>query len=220
MLSESAARACPSGDASAGLKPCPTGRAPELFPVFLKLAARRVLVVGAGPVAASKIGALVAAGADVQVVAPEVRPEILESGVAVERRPFEPSDLDGAWLVVAAATPAVNREVARLAESRRVFVNAVDDPPNATAYLGGIVRRDGVTLAISTAGHAPALAGLLREALEAVLPDDVHRWLGEARAARTRWLADRVPMEARRPLLLRALNAIYEAKDVAAEARS
>ena len=191
----------------------------DLFPVFLKLDGRRVLVVGGGLVAASKIGALRAAGARLRVVAPEVRPEIVESGVAVDERPFRPSDLDDAWLVVAAATPAVNREVARLAEARRVFVNAVDDPPNATAYLGGIVRRDGVTLAISTAGHAPALAGLLREALDALLPADLGRWLHEARAARTRWLADRVPMAARRPLLLQVLNALYASR-AAAEARS
>jgi uroporphyrin-III C-methyltransferase/precorrin-2 dehydrogenase/sirohydrochlorin ferrochelatase len=186
--------------------------APTLFPIFLKLAGRRVLVVGAGPVAASKIDGLVSAGADVHVVAPEVRPEIAARGVAIARRPFRPSDLDGAWLVVTAATADVNRDVARLAEARRIFVNAVDDPPNASAYLGGIVRRDGVTLAISTAGHAPALAGLLREALDAVLPRDVDRWLDTARAARARWLADRVPKEARRPLLLQALNALYEAR--------
>jgi uroporphyrin-III C-methyltransferase/precorrin-2 dehydrogenase/sirohydrochlorin ferrochelatase len=192
-------------------------RHPELFPVFLKLAGRRVLVVGAGPVAASKIGALVAAGADVRVVAPDVRPEILERGVRVEQRPFEPRDLEDAWFVVAAATPEVNREVARLAEARRVFVNAVDDPPNASAYLGGIVRKDGVTLAISTAGHAPALAGLLREALERVLPDDLARWTAAARAARVRWKRDRVPMEARRPLLLRALNALYGERATAEE---
>ena len=74
---------------------------------------------------------------------------------------------------MAAATPEVNRDVARLAEARHVFVNAVDDPPNATAYLGGVVRRDGVTLAISTAGHAPALAGLLREALDARAADAI-----------------------------------------------
>jgi uroporphyrin-III C-methyltransferase/precorrin-2 dehydrogenase/sirohydrochlorin ferrochelatase len=193
---------------------------PELFPVFLKLAGRRVLVVGAGPVAASKIAALVAAGADIHVVAPDVRPEILAHGVTVERRAFEPRDLDDAWLVVAAATPEVNRDVARIAETRRVFVNAVDDPPNASAYLGGIVRRDGVTLAISTAGHAPALAGLLREALEHVLPADLPRWLSEAREARARWLQERVPMDARRPLLLRALNALYEARGAAVEAGS
>ena len=110
---------------------------------------------------------------------------------------------------MAAATPEVNREVARAAEARGVFVNAVDDPPNATAYLGGVVRRAGVTLAISTNGRAPALAGLLREALDAVLPADLERWVAEARAIRPRWIAKRVPMADRRPQLLRALNALY-----------
>jgi siroheme synthase-like protein len=182
----------------------------ELFPVFLKLAGRRVLVVGGGPVAASKIDALLAAGADVVVVAPAIRPEIERDRVTRLERPFQPEDLDAAWLVVAAATPEVNRQVAGLAEARHVFVNAVDDPPNASAYLGGVVRRDGVTLAISTNGQAPALAGLLRQALDAVLPADLDRWMEEARAIRRQWIADGIPMAERRPLLLRALNALYD----------
>jgi siroheme synthase-like protein len=90
-----------------------------------------------------------------------------------------------------------------------VFVNAVDDPPNATAYLGGVVRRDGVTVAISTDGRAPALAGLLREALDSLLPRDLDRWMQASRAIRQEWIADRVPMEERRPLLLRRLNELY-----------
>jgi uroporphyrin-III C-methyltransferase / precorrin-2 dehydrogenase / sirohydrochlorin ferrochelatase len=180
-----------------------------LFPVFLKLSGRRVLVVGAGPVATSKIDALLAAGAAITVVAPVMTAGIQASAVTRVYREFTASDLEGAWLVVAAATPAVNREVARAAEARGVFVNAVDDPPNATAYLGGVVRRAGVTLAISTSGHAPALAGLLREALDAVLPADLDRWVAEARALRPRWVATRVPMADRRPQLLRALNALY-----------
>ena len=180
-----------------------------LFPVFLKLAGRRVLVVGGGPVATSKIGALVAAGAKITVIAPVMTPGIDASPVTRHRREFRPDDVEGAWLVVAAATPEVNREVARAAEARGVFVNAVDDPPNATAYLGGVVRRAGVTLAISTNGQAPALAGLLREALDAVLPADLDRWVAEARAIRPRWIAKRVPMADRRPQLLRALNALY-----------
>ena len=110
---------------------------------------------------------------------------------------------------MAAATPDVNREVAHAAETRGVFVNAVDDPPNATAYLGGVVRRAGVTLAISTNGHAPALAGLLREALDAVLPADLDRWVAGGPRIRPRWIARRVPMADRRPQLLRALNALY-----------
>lgn len=205
----------------------------ELLPLFLNLAGRRVLLVGAGQVAASKLGALLAAGADVHVVAPEVRPEIVELAaqtqvagaptagapdgagarqgrVTVTRRGFDASDLDGVWLVVAAAWPEVNRAVSEAAQVRRLFVNAVDDPANATAYLGGVVRRDGITLAISSDGAAPGLTGLLREALDAVLPRELRLWMDEARLQRIQWRRDGVPMEARRPLLLQALNVIYE----------
>ena len=95
------------------------------------------------------------------------------------------------------------------ADARRVFVNAVDDPADATAYLGGVVRRDGVTVAISTDGRAPALAGLLREALDAWLPPRLDEWLSAADEARRRWKAGRVPMEDRRPQLLETLNELY-----------
>ena len=180
-----------------------------LYPAFLKLAGRPVLVVGGGAMAAAKLAALAEAGAVVTVVAPEVRPEIETAGVRVERRAFAPEDLEGAWFVVAAATPEVNEQVARAAEGRRVFVNAVDDPRRASAYLGGVVRRDGVTVAISTDGAAPALAGLLREAFDAVLPRDLGTWVGEAQRLKVTWRQDRVPMAERRPALLVALNRLY-----------
>jgi siroheme synthase-like protein len=181
----------------------------ELLPLFLNLAGRRVVVVGGGPVAASKLGQLLATGADVRVVAPEVRQEIVDAGVVIERREFVESDLNGAWLVIAAATPLVNGQVAEAAHARHLFVNAVDDPANASAYLSGVVRRDGVTLAISTRGDAPGLAGLLREALDAVLPRDLRLWMDESRLQRLRWRRDGVAMAARRPLLLHALNVLY-----------
>ena len=132
-----------------------------MLPLFLDLAGRRVVLVGGGRVAAAKLPAIVAAGADVRVVAPAIDPEIERAGVSIERRGFVPADLDEAWLVVAAATPAVNREVAEAAGARRIFVNAVDDPANATAFLTGVVSRDGVTIAISTSGDAPALTALV-----------------------------------------------------------
>src|SRR6266700_957434 len=107
-----------------------------LLPLFLNLAGRRVLLVGGGPVAAAKLQQLLAAGADAHVVAPEVVEEIdraaASCGVVIDRRPFVPGDLDRAWLVVAAATPEVNREVAAAAEARRIFMNAADDPANAS----------------------------------------------------------------------------------------
>jgi len=191
----------------------------ELLPLFLHLRGRRVVLVGAGPVGASKLGQLLAAGAEVQVIAPDVHPDVAVAPVAIERRPFVAADLDGAWLVVAAATPEVNRAVAEAAEARRIFVNAVDDPPNATAYLGGVVRREGVTLAISTSGEAPAIAGMLREGLDALLPDDLATWMATARASRLEWRRDGVPMEQRRPLLLKALNRLYARREGAAAAR-
>ena len=185
-----------------------------VFPVFLKLAGRRVVVVGGGPMAAAKLRALVDAGARVTVIAPEVVPEIAAAAGDLEivRRPFEPSDLDDTFYVVAAAPPEVNRQVSREASSRGLFVNAVDDMENASAYAGAIVQRAGVTIALSTDGEAPALAGLIREALEELLPDDLDQWMSCAKDARQRWLADRVPMAERRPLLLQALNALYDRK--------
>jgi uroporphyrin-III C-methyltransferase/precorrin-2 dehydrogenase/sirohydrochlorin ferrochelatase len=181
----------------------------DLFPIFLKLAGRPVLLVGGGLVAASKLAALKQAGAKVTVIAPRVAKVIAAARVRVLRRRFRASDLDGQWLVIAAATPSVNRQVARAAAPRQVFVNAVDDPAHASAYLGGVLRRAGVTLAVSTDGHAPALAGLLREGLEAVLPDNLDRWLATARRERRKWKARRVPMHERRPQLLHALNRLY-----------
>ena len=166
----------------------------ELLPLFLKLAGRRVVLVGAGPVAAAKRDALVRAGADVRVVDPDR---------------FQPADLDEAWLVVSAAAADVNRRVADAAEARRIFVNAVDDPPNASAYLAGVIRRSGVTIAISTSGDAPALAGILREGIDALLPEDLDRWTECARDMRRTWKADGVPMDARRPQLIDALKALY-----------
>ena len=179
------------------------------FPLFLKLGGRRVLLVGAGRVAWWKLETLLAAGADVTVVAPAALPEFSRAPARLVLRPFEEDDLDGVWLVVSAATPDVNRRVAAAASARRVFVNSVDDPDHATAYAGSVLRRDGVTVAVSTDGRAPALARLLREALDSLLPADVSSWTDVARGLRRAWREARVPLEARRPLLLHALNRLY-----------
>jgi len=181
-----------------------------MFPVFLDLTAKTVVVVGGGPVAVSKIEGLLRAGARVTVVAPEIRPELERLELRLVRRAFEPSDLDEAWWVVAAAPPEVNRRVREAGDARHLFVNAVDDREHANAYLGGVVRKAGVTVAISTSGRAPALAGLLREAIDAWLPADLDRWMDAADHARATWHRDGVPMSERRPQLLDVLNGLYE----------
>ena len=191
-----------------------------LLPVFLKLEGRRVVLVGGGAVACAKLPELVRTGALVTVVAPEVRPEIAAvDGLVVVRREFVASDLDSVWFVVAAATAEVNRQVAAVAGERRVFVNVVDDADRASAYMGGVFRRGGATIAVSTEGRAPALAGLLREGLEALVPDDIEAWVIAARRLRHEQRAAGVPMGDRRPLLLTTLNQLYTARAVASEAR-
>ena len=189
-----------------------------LFPTFLKLGGRIVLMVGAGPVAAGKLRALLDAGATVKVVAPAVVPEIAAAPVEIALRAFEESDLEGVSFVVAAAPPEINRRVAAAAHPRGLFVNAVDDVESASAYAGAVFRRAGVTVAISTDGEAPALAGLVREALETLLPDDLERWMECARESRRQWLDKGVPMAERRPMLLAALNALYQERPVPAAA--
>jgi uroporphyrin-III C-methyltransferase/precorrin-2 dehydrogenase/sirohydrochlorin ferrochelatase len=152
---------------------------PHLFPVFLKLSGRAVLLVGGGTVATSKLAGLRDAGARVTVVSPGISAEIAASGVRVRRRKFLASDLNGQWLVVSAATPDVNRRVARAADRRRIFVNAVDDPPNASVYLGGVLRWM-ATMAILTDGVAPASPGC-RAAPDVPLAD-LRQWMMTANA--------------------------------------
>jgi uroporphyrin-III C-methyltransferase / precorrin-2 dehydrogenase / sirohydrochlorin ferrochelatase len=183
------------------------------LPVFLRFDRRRVVVVGGGTVAASKVPALLAAGGNVTVIAPHLSKQIDRARVTVLEREFQSTDLDGAWFVTAAATPDVNRQVREAAEARGVFVNAVDDPDNATAYLGGTIARGGVTVAFSTAGEAPALAGLLREAFDELVPADIDAWVERASALKSQQRAEGVPMSHRRPQLLEALNRLYDARD-------
>ncbi|MBX3160177.1 MAG: bifunctional precorrin-2 dehydrogenase/sirohydrochlorin ferrochelatase [Deltaproteobacteria bacterium] len=179
-----------------------------LYPVFLRLTGVPVVVVGGGRVAEGKLDGLLAAGARVTVVAPQVTDGIRRRATVIEQE-FVAGHLAGARWVVAAATPEVNRVVAAAAAARGLFCNAVDDPASASAYLGGVVRRGDVAIAVSTGGLAPALAGLVREALDALLPEDLARWAEVAAAERTAWRAARIPLSDRRPLLLRALERLY-----------
>ena len=112
---------------------------PGLYPLFLKLAGRSVLVVGGGPVALEKTRALLHSGAEVRVVAPEVVADLAALPVAIEQREFRPTDVGGAFVIIAAATPAVNGEVLRAGTAEHRFVVAVDDPDSCTAYGAAVL---------------------------------------------------------------------------------
>jgi len=142
------------------------------LPVNLLVAGRRCVVVGAGPVAARKIATLLDLGAAVVVVAPHVTDEVRAWARAgrleLRARPFEPADLDEAWLAITATgDPEVDRAVAEAGEARRIWVNSADDPANCSFTLLSLVRRGDIVVAIGTNGRSPALARHLRERIAA-----------------------------------------------------
>ncbi len=142
-----------------------------LYPVSLVVRGRSCLVVGGGRVAAGKVHQLVACGANVHVIAPDVDAAIAaEPNVAVDRRAYERGDVAGHRLVFTATSdPAVNRAVHDDAEAAGIWVNSADDPANCTFTLPAVARRGPLTVAVSTGGHSPALATWLRRRLEAEL---------------------------------------------------
>ncbi|HEX3614645.1 MAG TPA: uroporphyrinogen-III C-methyltransferase [Sporichthyaceae bacterium] len=146
---------------------------PESYPVGLRLAGRRVLVVGGGQVAQRRLPNLLDAHADVLLVSPDVRPAIEalhdHGRLRWERRPYAPSDLDGAWYALAlTADPEVNAAVAADAESARIFCVRADDASDATAWTAASGRHDGLTVAV-LAGRRPRRAAAVRDALLAGL---------------------------------------------------
>jgi siroheme synthase-like protein len=144
------------------------------YPVNLLVRGRRCVVVGAGRIAARKIEALLAAGGDVHVVAPDLGDEVRawngQGLLSATERAFEPGDLDGAWLATAATSdPEANRAVFEAGESRRVWVNSADDPANCSFTLMSVVRRGDLVVTVGTAGRSPALAAWLKERVQADL---------------------------------------------------
>ena len=178
----------------------------SLFPIFLKLEGRRSLVVGAGSVAEQKIRGLIESGAKVQVVAPQATDSVSEwaAGGVIEwqARTFEVSDLDGVLLVIVATSSSeINANVFRAAQQRGVLCNVVDDPPHCDFYYPSVVRRGDLQIAISTAGHSPALAQRLRRELEMQFGPEYRDWLSQLGEARQKLFATDIDPEERRRLL-------------------
>ena len=153
----------------------PTPR-PSLFPLFADLRGRRVLVVGGGTVARRKVEALLEAGANVVVGAPELEPTLAEwkASARIEHLEgmFAAQWLDAAWLVIAATDDvATNRAVVEAADTRRIFANAVDDAELSRFHVPARVERGPLQIAISSGGGAPMLARLVREELETRFDD-------------------------------------------------
>jgi precorrin-2 dehydrogenase/sirohydrochlorin ferrochelatase len=177
-----------------------------LFPAFLKLQGRRCLVVGAGLIAEEKIESLLHAGARIQVVAPAATERVQswarEKTIRWQPRKFRSSDLAGAFVVIAAtSSSALHAQIYKQARRRGVLCNSVDDPENCDFYYGAVVRRGDLQIAISTAGHSPALAQRLRKKLEKDIGIEYERWVTRLGAARKRLFAKSISPARRKALL-------------------
>jgi siroheme synthase-like protein len=146
----------------------------------LKLRGRRSLVVGGGDIGLEKVEGLLACDGDVTVVAPDLQPELQrladEGSIAWIPRRYEPADLEGTFMVIAATNDSeVNIGVYEDAEKRAMLVNVVDVPPLCNFILPAIVRTGPLAIAISTAGASPALAKRMKREISQLFGDDYAR---------------------------------------------
>ncbi|MBC7567830.1 MAG: TSUP family transporter [Pedobacter sp.] len=164
----------------------------QLFPVFIKLDTIHTLLIGAGPIGLEKLTAILdnSPNARVTVVALEICSELTEMAADFEhvnlvQKGFEPADLDGIDLIVAATNNAIlNEEVRVLAQSRHLLANFADKPELCDFYLGAVVRKGDLKIAISTNGKSPTIAKRLKEVLNDSLPNELNDTLQQMQALR------------------------------------
>lgn len=178
----------------------------SLFPMFVKLDGREVLVVGAGRVGEPKIRGLLATGARIRVVARQasqaVRQWARDGKVMLEERAVVPSDLDNVFLVVVATSSRdVNQMIYDEAQSRRILCNVVDVPEQCDFYYPAVVQRGDLQIAISTSGQSPSLAQRIRQQLERKFGPGYANWVAELGETRRRVLASSLNPERKRDLL-------------------
>ena len=178
----------------------------KLFPMFLKLSTRPCLVVGAGTSAETKIAGLLGTGGKIRVVAPEataqVRSWAQSKAIEWHQRPFQPSDLEGIFLVVAATSSTeLHERIFALATQLGVLCNIVDVPPLCDFYYPSVVQRGALQIAVSTAGLSPALAQRLRKQLETEFGPEYEEWLAQLGDAREKLHSTDVDPDRRKRLL-------------------
>jgi precorrin-2 dehydrogenase / sirohydrochlorin ferrochelatase len=178
----------------------------DLFPIFMKLEGRQVLVVGAGKVGEPKIGGLLDTGALIRVVSLQasdvVREWAREGKIELALRSFSPEDLDGAFLaVVATNSRTLNERIYHEAQRRRVLCNVVDVPDLCDFFYPAVVRRGDLQIAVSTAGQSPSLAQKIRQQLEKQFGPAYAAWVAELGATRKLILASDLDRERKLDLL-------------------
>jgi precorrin-2 dehydrogenase / sirohydrochlorin ferrochelatase len=178
----------------------------SLFPMFLKLKGKQVVVVGAGTIGESKIAGFFETGARIRVIAREasalVRDWARRGTVELELRPFVAADLEGAFLaVVATSSRTLNERVYEEAQKRGVWCNVVDVPDLCDFFYPSVVRRGDLQIAVSTAGQSPSLAQKIRQQLEQQFGPGYAEWVAQLGETRRLILASDLDHERKLELL-------------------
>ena len=178
----------------------------SLFPMFLKLVGKTVLVVGAGNVGESKISGLLDTGARIRVVSLDATPAVhnwaQEGKIELELRGYSLDDLIGTFLVIVATnTRALNERVYRESQLRGILCNVVDVPDLCDFYYPSVVKRGDLQIAISTAGNSPSLAQKIRQQLEKQFGPAYAEWVAELGETRKLVLASDLDKQRKLDLL-------------------
>jgi precorrin-2 dehydrogenase/sirohydrochlorin ferrochelatase len=197
----------------------------SLFPMFVKLDGREVLVVGAGRVGDPKIRSLLATGAKIRVVAREasevVRDWARNGLITLEERAFVPADLENVFLVVVATSSRdLNQQIYQETQSRHILCNVVDVPEQCDFYYPAVVQRGDLQIAISTSGQSPSLAQRLRQQLEQQFGPGYAHWVAALGETRRRVLASNLEPERKRDLLQSLASAEAFEAVIAAESKT
>jgi len=164
----------------------------KLYPLFTDLTDKAVLVVGGGLVAQHKIAALLDARARVTVIAPQITLVLQswsdENRLILHRRPYQPADLTGVWLVIAATDdPGVNRQIKGDCDTGRIFCNVVDVPALCSFQVPAVIARGDLQFAISTGGACPFLAKYLKDYYDRLLPEQLDQLVATLEKLRRHW---------------------------------
>lgn len=177
----------------------------NLYPINLKIENQLCLVVGGGPVAERKVGSLLACGARIRLVSPEITPQLeawAEQGqLDLSRRPYEPADLSEVQLVfVATNHESLNRDIAEACGTRGLWVNVADAPEQSNFFVPSVIRRGKLNIAVSTSGASPLLAARIRRQLEHQFGPEYQEFLELLTEAREQVLSQVADIEQRKKI--------------------
>lgn len=168
-----------------------------LFPIFVKLHNLNLLLVGGGYVALEKLGALLANSpqANIRLVATEISADVMEvlklHKISYQERPFEPGDLEGMDLAIIAINDSkISSDIAAVCKEKKVLTNVADKPDLCDFYLGSVVQKGNLKIAISTNGKSPTIAKRIKEVLNETIPDEVDELLNNMQRIRNNLKGD------------------------------